>query len=508
MAPSASDPASRDADGGEVRARLDQIAERAESALRQTRVARRSTELVEHGLLILFLVPAVLWLVIVTQWAFGPEPIDLSIGVVLLAAAIPALWYTLVRGALVYFRPVERKTSLALADQQLDLNDRLTTADEFLERRDRDGFMQAAIEDAEQHLARATASEFRSPRTAIAPLRARGWVFASLALLAVIGIAWFEISSTDSANAGSHRTVGKGAPVEPEDRDDETRTARDTVTATPPRPKEGATETAASRQNTERYDASRNEETKDVRGKTGTGQSSEAAKASGMSESQGTPSEQGQVAKSDPKKAKPPKKKRKKEPAKPKPTEKKEQPNDASGRTAGLGSGRGSNRNPTATPWSSKDRVENVDDEDLEQEDDVDDEAEESESRGGMQPTLRDRKPPVSRDLSPSFGNRPNPNAKDRGGPSAQKKSRGTASLVLGVPIPDQVKGQPNPGRTKITQEQIQPRSEETVPVDASERTSRSESIGPWNRMSLRPWMRDLVKDYFLHLRNSEESQR
>ena len=48
------------------------------------------------------------------------------------------------------------------------------------------------------------------------------------------------------------------------------------------------------------------------------------------------------------------------------------------------------------------------------------------------------------------FGNRPSPDANGRGGPSQAKKSRGTASLILGVPIPDHIKGQPNPGKTKI----------------------------------------------------------
>ena len=35
------------------------------------------------------------------------------------------------------------------------------------------------------------------------------------------------------------------------------------------------------------------------------------------------------------------------------------------------------------------------------------------------------------------------------------------ASLVLGVPIPDRVKGRPGPGRTKITQERVEPEAEE-----------------------------------------------
>ena len=77
----------------------------------------------------------------------------------------------------------------------------------------------------------------------------------------------------------------------------------------------------------------------------------------------------------------------------------------------------------------------------------------------GLQPNMRDRRPAANRDLTIGFGNEPNPDANGRGGPSEQKKSRGVASLVLGVPIPDHVKGPPNPGRTKITQERVQPRA-------------------------------------------------
>ena len=121
----------------------------------------------------------------------------------------------------------------------------------------------------------------------------------------------------------------------------------------------------------------------------------------------------------------------------------------------------------------------------------------EQEARGGVQPSLRDRRPPVSRDLRIGFGNQPNPDANGRGGPSQHKKSRGTASLVLGVPIPDRIKGQPNPGKTKITQERIEPRAEEGTTLDAGERGTRQGTVGRLGRPEMTPWMRRLVGDYF-----------
>ena len=130
--------------------------------------------------------------------------------------------------------------------------------------------------------------------------------------------------------------------------------------------------------------------------------------------------------------------------------------------------------NAAPSDWASTSQAATPDDEDLEEEDEVDDEEEEQESRGGVQPNMRDRRTPVNRDLQIGFGtNRPNPDANGRGGPGGQKKSRGVASLVLGVPIPDRVNGQPNKGRIRITQQRITPEAEQSDPVAAQDRLPR-----------------------------------
>lgn len=221
------------------------------------------------------------------------------------------------------------------------------------------------------------------------------------------------------------------------------------------------------------------------------------AKSSGRSDrSQGAPGNQSPASKPmepkpRPKKAKPPT-----PPGTPKArTDKKVK--DRSGATNGRGSSSGSSRNPASTDWSSKDRVEETDDQELSQEEEVDDEETESEARGGLQPSLRDRRPPVNRDLSIGFGNRSNPGANGRGGPGQRKKSRGVASLVLGVPVPDHVKGQVNPGRVKITQERIRPKAERSEPLPAEERGLRQDPYGTVPRRVLEPAMKPLVRDYF-----------
>ena len=209
----------------------------------------------------------------------------------------------------------------------------------------------------------------------------------------------------------------------------------------------------------------------------------------GFLSSQTQPSESDEQGKPSTKKPKPPKKEKEDRAAQKKLA--------ASGATAGKGTGSGSSKNPGSTDWQSKDQVSSDEEQPLGEDAEVVDEDEESEARGGLQPSLRDRRPAVNRDLQIGFGNQPNPDANGRGGPSEQKKSRGVASLVLGVPLPDHVKGQPNPGRTKITQERVEPRSDTSDVALASARKPREQPIGALAHHELEPWMRELVRSFF-----------
>jgi hypothetical protein len=85
----------------------------------------------------------------------------------------------------------------------------------------------------------------------------------------------------------------------------------------------------------------------------------------------------------------------------------------------------------------------------------VEDETDEQEQRGGVMPMRRGDNRAAARELSISGDGPPD---QGRGGPTPPKKSRGTASLVLGLRLPDSVRGQPNPGTAKTTLEQIPPR--------------------------------------------------
>jgi hypothetical protein len=128
-------------------------------------------------------------------------------------------------------------------------------------------------------------------------------------------------------------------------------------------------------------------------------------------------------------------------------------------------------------------------DEDVDTEDEeIEDEDEESEQRGGVMPMTRDRKQATSRELSISGSGPPDDG---RGGPTPPKKSRGTASLVLGIRLPDQVRGRPNPGTAKTSIEQVPPKPQDR----AARRATPAPTNGPsaWPQTPAAP-TRDLAE--------------
>jgi hypothetical protein len=130
---------------------------------------------------------------------------------------------------------------------------------------------------------------------------------------------------------------------------------------------------------------------------------------------------------------------------------------------------------PVKSPWKQRDRTNDEPLPENPSDEDVEDEISEEEARGGTQPHLRDRRAATSRDLSISA---PGEGGEGRGGPTPHKKARGTAAMVLGVPVPDFVRGLLNPGTTKVTHERVQP---VTSPGKAHE------AVRPIGRRGLEP---------------------
>ena len=480
----------------------------ASEASRWIRRARRQTALavgVEYVLPAFFLVP-IAWIVL---RELGPladrSPLWLPVAMLF----FPIAWLA-ARVFAASRREVAPYDSLAVLDQELGLEDRLLTAAEFIGASLESPFVEAALEDAGQVVARARGAVIELEGERWSPSVRQRWMV-SLGLLLMV-LAFFDFGSgatqedtqgPTAAQAGEElalldtRTtdVAHDLPA-PTDREE----------APAPEPKlvkPTASTPAAARRD---KPGELSEDTKESAGKTGEGRSSDADSTSGASESRGMPSNQSQQSVAPEKRGekKAPKKKKAKPPAELTPTPKKNEEDD-SGSTAGKGSSKGSSKNPAVSKWSSKDQVTTQDDSEIEEDEETEDEEEDQESRGGVQPHLRDRKPPVSRDLRIGFGNAKNPDANGRGGPSEAKKSRGTASLVLGVPIPDRIKGQPNPGKTKITQERIEPKPEEVAQLQADSRSPRETAPGFLRRRELSPWMRTLVREYFLTLRSKRD---
>ena len=394
-------------------------------------------------------------------------------------------------------RTIRRSRALSEWDVQCRLKDRLVAADDFLRNEEASSFQRAAIRDAEAALVRADRIRFDSPQlpNLLLPLLAGSLLlvaghFASQWMPSPILLP--ELVAVEAAPYATQAEAGEDHAVE--------LPVEEGVKARP-KPEESSGPSASAKVEAMEEGRSPEYSAKESLGQTGSGRSAAAQDSEGASSSQGTPSQQGQVSKPADRKTKVKPKKKKPEASTPQQTPPRKEDDRPQGSTAGLGSSKGSNRNPATSDWSSKDHVNTPDDQDLEEEDEAEDEEEEQEARGGMQPGLRDRRPPVSRDLTIGFGNNPSPDANGRGGPSQPKKSRGTASLVLGVPIPDRVKGHPNPGKTKITQERVQPKAEQAEAVPASDRRGAVSGGAAMPRHTLSPWMDHVVREYFLERR-------
>jgi hypothetical protein len=400
---------------------------------------------------------------------------------------------------------VSRHRALRAADDQIGSSERLVTADDFLQQPKRDGFMQAAVEDAVPwaHRAREASLDqtITKPGNRVLPL----WpIPGALAALLLAGFLSQFARTRVTEDPSAATAVAMSDPIslapkpDPPKQDPPVKEQPEASAERKPAPDQPSQRTV-NRQGS--AGTAIPEDAEESRGRLSEGETRESQQAANPSSARGTPSTSGQPSKSGDE-AKRKRKPQQKKPEAERQTKRREQEEKPSGATAGQGSSKGSDNSAAPSDWASTSQAATPDDEDIEDEEDVADEEEEQESRGGVQPNLRDRRTPVNRDLQIGFGtNRPNPDANGRGGPGGQKKSRGVASLVLGVPIPDRVHGQPNKGRIRITQQRITPEAEQSDPVDAQDRLPRQGAAGLIHHPDFSPWLQDFVRRYFLQRR-------
>ena len=488
-----------------LRGDLDAVAERNGEAMSAARARTVYGVSLAQALPLLAAIPGLYALAELGAWTKNEPAHGLSIVIVAsIAAALPFAWAA-IKSRSVRREGTDRSVALGAVDERLDFEGRLLAADQFTAKEAPTSFEMAAIEDATSRTSQALASHLdfestvtESQRSAMA-WGAAGAVFLGLSLWFA---SWERHPAAEGMPTQEIAAAGAGAPAAPEEPRRDGAPERPDQDVPPPAAAADRKPAPAAASKPTDVSPEVSEEAKESSGKTGAGRSSGAMSSSAASESKSSPSTQGQPT--DPsKESKKPKPADKKKPkdtgADPKPEESPE--NEQSGATAGKGSSKGSNKNPTASDWKSRDQVTDADDQEVEDDEETDEDEEEQENRGGVQPSLRDRRPPVSRDLQIGFGNRPNPDANGRGGPSEQKKSRGVASLVLGVPIPDRIKGRPGPGPTKITQERIEPDAEESSQITAAARKARSTPLKRPSSLQLDASLRKLVQGYFLKRR-------
>lgn len=431
---------------------------------------------------------------------------------VLLALVVPVA-YVLIAGVLGFaLRPINRTYSLALFDRELGYKDRLQAADEFLKSGDLSPFEMASVEDAIPYAEKATNTRLQDIRIATPTLYTGKWghgVAAVLLLGAGMFMSFFAFNPQVEATSDPDELVALVTPEAPltvdeifetpPDASDDVRPPTYVPTQTP---KESVVveSTPAESQDSPlgRANPSDSNPKQSVQMglSAGASQDNKTGSAASNLSGQANPDKKKKEAKSEP-----PKEQETKES---KSALDKEQPKDES--ATGIAGGKGTSAGRQASSTDVTESLNKTDQDDMDSDVDLesdDEEDEEQEAANAARPMINQRKAAVDRRLSPSgmMGQEENDQANGRGGASGRKKTRGVAAMLLGVPQPDQLRSQINPGRVKIQRERAVPHPSDADIVASESRGEVDESIGKVARHELKPWMRNVVSNYFLAMR-------
>ncbi|MCY4142532.1 MAG: hypothetical protein OXG08_02435 [Gammaproteobacteria bacterium] len=496
-----------------LRKHLDGLARRGARYLRRYALKEAVEWSMRHVHLVALVVPAVFVVCVAIERFAGNDLWVLSPIVTVLVALVAPVAYVLIAGALGFaLRPVNRTYSLALFDRELGYKDRLQTADEFLRSSDLTPFELASVEDAIPYAEKATNSRLQDIRIATPTLYTGKWghgVAAVLLLGAGMFISFFVFNPQVEASSDPDELIALATPevLPPVDEVFEApQDSRDEVT--PPThvpsqtPKESVVVESTPAESTDSPLGRANPSDSNPK------QSVQMGLSAGMSQDNKT----GSAASNLSGQANPDKKKKETKSEPPKEQESKEsksaidkeQPKDES--ATGIAGGKGTSAGRQASSTDVTESLNKTDQDDLDTDVDLesdDEEDEEQEAANAARPMINQRKAAVDRRLSPSgmMGQEENEQNNGRGGASGRKKTRGVAAMLLGVPQPDQLRSQINPGRVKIQRERAVPHPSEADTVASESRGEIDESIGKVARHELKPWMRNVVSNYFLAMR-------
>ncbi len=431
-------------------------------------------------------------------WPFG----TVATVVIAMLAPIPT---TAVHALVIFLREkTDRRVCLALYDQILGLKGRLQAADEFLATGAEGAFERAAIEDAAPFARRARDADLPAVRTPAPALGAERW---PLAVAGVVTLAAAILLGELTPGVGASELEIPDTLAAQFSTDDEILVEQ---TIEPPRPKsvsrrsldgQRLSSLGESGLEAERERASRSDTgTGDARSSSANN-SAAASLARQAGRAAAGASGEGTSQRNEPREqsAKP----RRENESRPENT-KEEKPESSQG--VGVGSGRSSGSRTSASDQAAADDKARNEEAEGDTTDDAEDEEDEEQKGASTQrPMLNNRKAPVDRSLSPSgIGDQENPEANGRSGPGGLKKTRGVAAMLLGVPMPDHLRGKSNPGRVKVQRERADPEPKTSVPDNAVDRGSRKQSIGYLPHPALAPWMQETVRGYFLAERRSD----
>jgi hypothetical protein len=439
-------------------ARMEAMLRRCRRRIVLAEIRKRLRTGLQTGSLGLLSIAAVFLLLHLLSWSLGtPTP-----GLAQILAVIGVFWalvfvLSLVSGIL------GAANHPSHAAERLDLSqathNRIATAIALLRSGDESPFARAAILDGLEYLERL---QSENPHVDVPPFSWRRAVLSLTAAVAMMLTGLFLVpkpgtaasDGTPNGIASSEPSLPTGSPVPEDDDKSAPRSAETTKTIPSERPTSKPPSTTAE------ANAKRPETASESRS-----MGSMASPASGESRSSQTASSSnsaasGSGAKSEPQNNEPshapkPREAKKQTASQPKP---KPQDEKKGGSISARGSS-GAGSMQTAQSESPNDvKAKSDDSDDFQNEEEPDEEMDPDKQRLGAQPALKNRSSKVSRELSLVTGlSLANKQNRGRGGPGGQKKSRGTATMIMGVPIPGFVRGRLLPGPTKSTQEEIEP---------------------------------------------------
>ena len=167
--------------------RLDQLGRRVGEDIQRVNARQSWVDGLSKGLFWFTLVPAAVLVVQLVRYWTGSEaafvPTPLVIVAAVLLPIMAAAWFSRRARA----QTVAAQAGLQAVDRQLGLEDRLTSAQDLLQRKVPGGFAEAAIEDGQAKLAQAESAQLQwQPVTLAGGVKATGWLIAGATLLLLV----------------------------------------------------------------------------------------------------------------------------------------------------------------------------------------------------------------------------------------------------------------------------------------------------------------------------------